>query len=285
MVIIKLMGGLGNQFFTYSFAYAKAKELNTNMIIDKQIYHTHYLLRKCEITLFDIDYEESVIKRSFGHGLLQRKIYNLLHAFLLRFKYKVIVISEDNYNCDDITDCNKNYFFSGYWQNYRYFENYKSDLRRQFRLKHERDELQGLIKIAQEEKIIALHVRRGDYVTFKGGKCLNPQYYYKAIEIVRGINGIKSSIWVFTDDVEYAKNTFGGIENIQYVDELGELSDVEQFQLMRNCNSFIIGNSTFSWWAAYLADSDNKIVVAPEVDMWKRDFYPSEWTVIDAILE
>jgi hypothetical protein len=84
------------------------------------------------------------------------------------------------------------------------------------------------------------------------------------------------------DDIEWIKENYKFPEkyDIEYVD-LGN-SDYEEFELMRNCKNFVISNSTFSWWAAYLSDYEDKCVALPE--KWTRKdncdcsgFYLEDW--------
>ena len=88
--------------------------------------------------------------------------------------------------------------------------------------------------------------------------------------------------WVFSDDIPYCKTIFPKTFNF-----ISGHSDIEDFFLMTLCNNFIIANSTFSWWAAWLSKSENKKIVAPK--RWfgpglkhhkTEDIYCKDWIVI-----
>lgn len=96
--------------------------------------------------------------------------------------------------------------------------------------------------------IVCVHVRRGDYVKSALHYNLGHDYYEEAMRIMGGTPVI------FTDDAEYCKREFPGIEVVS--------GDVfHDFYLMRQCKKFIIANSSLSWWAAWLSGGD---VVAPK---------------------
>lgn len=284
MIIIKILGGLGNQLFTYATAYALAKRLNVKLMLDEIIYHTNYSLRISNLDLFSISYNNKIINRSIGHNKFLIKLYNRFHKYLLRFYYNAIEIKEkeqfifQEFNCD----INKNYYLNGYWQNYKYFDNYREDLINEFKPLNLSETAQLIIDKISLVKPIAMHVRRGDYATFKGGKCLSLKYYKDAINYFDKCN-IKNPIWVFTDDIEYCKNNII-ISNrtVMYISENYKLNDIEEFFCMCKCQHIITANSTFSWWAAYLNSNINKIVISPVVDMWKESFYPNDWIKLKA---
>lgn len=287
MIIIKIMGGLGNQLFTYATAYALAKRNKTQLVLDEQIYQTFYSLRNCQLHEFNIEAQSVLIKRSIGHNKITNKVYNAYHDLLLRKKYHVHLVEEiKQFECQEFDiNSNENYYLKGYWQNYRYFDAYRSDLMRQINPKIISKDARELIERAKECKPTALHIRRGDYKTFQGGKCLGMEYYSDAIDLITQKTRRDNLIWIFTDDIEFCKEQFGTRKDIVYIGEQAKLSDVDEFNVMKHCENFILANSSFSWWAAYLCNCKNKKVVAPVVDMWKREFYLPEWYTIDATLE
>lgn len=280
MIIVKVMGGLGNQLFTYAIAYALSKQQKSSVILDKQIYHTSYSLRKCQLDSFTISFTKELIPFSFGHNRASKKIYNTFHDAYLKARYKPLVVSEkEEFEQQDIRVGDDNLYLKGYWQNYRYFHQYRKDLIREFQLKAVSEDAKRLIDRAAQEKPIAMHIRRGDYKTFKGGKCLSMDYYKQALAYLREEIKTDSPIWIFTDDVEFCKSQFTDT-SISYVSLMARLTDIEEFWVMTKCKHFVIANSSFSWWAAYLSESNGKKVAAPIVDMWKESFYLPEWKKI-----
>lgn len=305
MIIVEIVGGLGNQFFDYAIAYALARKNNTSVLLDKNSYHMDYW-RKFVLDEFNLDFQDAIMEKPFDkipivRFIYRRLIYNRLLKFKLRFLYRARHIPEKEWFAyQDFGDISGNVYLTGYWQNYRYFHDYRDEFIRQFTLKNPSQEAQRLAELARNEKAAALHLRRGDYITW--GKCLDINFYYKAIDMMRNDLGVNSPIWVFTEDVQFAELAFKNIDNVKYFKDIeretgGEkvgskerqnkaLTDIEEFYVMSNCHNFITANSTFSWWAAYLSNANphEKQVISPIVDIWTSDFYLPEWHTIKAEL-
>lgn len=165
------------------------------------------------------------------------------------------------------------------WQSYRYFDQYRDDIIRQFQpnfdFSPEASELRNDIR--NDDKSVAIHVRRGDYIQVNG--CISAEYYKQAIsEMLQRVPGAR--FYFFSDDIPWVKENFANIENAVFVNNDKTISDLEEFFIMSSANHQIIANSTYSWWAAYLNQNLSKIVYAPEVANWKGDFYPPEWNLI-----
>lgn len=285
MIIIKIMGGLGNQLFTYAFGYSQSKKNSTNLCLDLMIYHTTYTLRNFMLDDFNIDFTSRLLKKGFGRGKTI-KVYKFLHNAKLKILNAKDIDEKEEFAKQEFEEKKGNIYYRGYWQNYRYFDEYRQDIIRQFSLKKPSEKLKILFDRALKEKPIALHIRRTDYKNFKGGKCLSINYYKESIKMMKKRYSDNVPIWIFTDDLTFCNESFKDEKNIVYVSEEFALSDIEEFVLMSKCTGFVIANSTFSWWAAYLASNNtDQYVIAPVVDFWKKDFYLDEWTTIEASLE
>lgn len=99
---------------------------------------------------------------------------------------------------------------------------------------------------------------------YKGNEQFNvcsEHYYQEAMKrIVEEIPYAK--FFVFTDDVKGARDHFSFPYEVVF--ESGDDPVWEKLRLMYSCKHFIIGNSTFSWWAQYLGRNPSKIVYAPK---------------------
>lgn len=169
----------------------------------------------------------------------------------------------------------KNKYVSGHFQDMRYFDSIRSILKEEFRIKTPASvENQAMLQRLQTCNGVCLHVRRGDYLNPYWAKLniCDEAYYQKAVEEI--LNTVEDPVFfVFSNtskDLEWIRENYhfvnpktGKSVPMEYVDLSNP--DYEEFRLMRACKHFIIPNSTFSWWAAYLADEDS-VVCAP--DRW-----------------
>lgn len=131
----------------------------------------------------------------------------------------------------------------------------------------------------------AVHVRRGDYLRVGHYLPICPVHYFtKAMDEI-SIEYPETYFLIFSDDAEWCELQFGDMANATVVSQTESNSietEIAEFTLMRLCDAFIISNSTFSWWAAYLSNSQS--VVSP--DRWYNEglshldhsvFTPSHW--------
>jgi hypothetical protein len=120
---------------------------------------------------------------------------------------------------------------------------------------------------------VSLHVRRTDYVDEEHIHIHNictEKYYKDAIDKIR--KQYPSAVFfIFTDDKEWCRDHFKGPNFIVVELEEGEGTDIAEMTLMSRCKHHIIANSSFSWWAAWLNDSPEKIVIAPQKWINNRD--------------
>jgi hypothetical protein len=155
------------------------------------------------------------------------------------------------------------YDLDGYFQSYKYFEHCKGTV-----LYY----LNSFPRLKSDG--VAVHVRRGDYVRLQKTHPLQTVGYYSdAMDAFSG-----EHFTIFSDDIAWCKENLKGY-NVRYF--VSSSDDVVDFQCMAGFDKFIIANSSYSWWAAYLSGSNK--VVAPKnwvVGETTDDRVPSEWIKI-----
>jgi len=178
-------------------------------------------------------------------------------------------------------------YLEGYFQSERYFKSIEREVRAEFAFRTppspENESFVDLI--ANSPNASAIHVRRGDYVSdaktnARHGTC-SPAYYRESMRVLLERVG-RASAFVFSDDPDWAEENLDlGVPTCIVRHNPPEKGH-EDLRLMTQCKHFIIANSSFSWWGAWLSISANKLVLGPE--RWMRDpnlnlndVYPSEW--------
>lgn len=287
MIIVKFQGGLGNQMFQYAMGRVLSKKNNIELKFDdnelNKIGPTG-AYRSLEINVFDININKAnnnEIKK-FLPSFWQKKFFSILNKPIQTKKY----YQEKNINFDEnvfrLTD---NFCLDGYWQSWKYFDAYADIIRKDFTLKIDYlNKIDGkLLAQINGSNSVAIHVRRGDYVTNQNvnkfhGIC-NKEYYDQAVEFLK--NNVKNpKFFVFSDDPGWCKNEFDADFFI-----VSNYPGWHDLWLMSKCKHQIIANSSFSWWAGWLNDNNNKYVVVPK--RWFSGFdidnnyrFPENWIKI-----
>jgi hypothetical protein len=264
MVIVKIMGGLGNQMFQY--AYAKSlQDKGYDVKIDIsafEIYKLHggYQLGHYAVSLETSNSSENSkfylnslalkILRKLGFDSSRKKVEKSL-----LYDYKLLEIKDDNY-------------IEGYFQCEKYFKEVRKTLLKEFTIKNSisqyTKEMENKIKSLHNNSC-SLHVRRGDFVSRNNisihGFC-GLDYYQKAISYFeKKVKNIH--YFIFSDDIDWCKENLQ-MKNVIYINSKEKRMPHEDIYLMSLCKHNVIANSSFSWWGAWLNQNKNKIVIAPK---------------------
>lgn len=262
MIIVKLMGGLGNQLFQYAFGRSLAIKNNTDLYLDISYFNKKNekdTPRSFELQHFNINAKiaDNSILSKFINNKFDLK--NRLICSVLSFnQYKKI--KEKHVDFDDSLNQKKgNLYFRGYFQDERYFANFKTIIAQElsYNKSIKKDYQIYLDAITQnKENAVAIHIRKTDFtnaVNKDKFDIVSDDYYLKKVEEYKSINrDIK--FFCFSDDIEYCKKLFDKTENIIYI-EATKPNSTDEFYLMQTCKQHIIGNSTFAWWAVWLSNN------------------------------
>jgi hypothetical protein len=288
MIVVKLMGGMGNQLFQYAAGRALSLRHNTKLYIDTSFLEANsnkaYTQRDYELGAFNIQAEllPMEMKRVINH--------QIKNSWLSRFREKLGIsdslktYSEQGHQYNSIfVSLPDNTYLSGFWQSEMYFEYFEEVIRKELKIKSEFitgiESYEDMLRVGRS---VSLHVRRGDYVNLKSasdfhGVC-DLNLYEKALLILKKKYGDLRVI-IFSDDIPWCKENLK-IPIEKYFIETD--SAVKDLFLMQKCDHHIIANSSFSWWGAWLNPNKEKTVIAPlkwfnsnEVDT--RNIVPESW--------
>jgi hypothetical protein len=278
MLIVNIIGGLGNQLFQYAF-YHYLEMNNHDVKIDDSYYDTYRFHNGFELIKAFKLHPRLATKdevNEFIHGFQRSKNIivffkkRLFDKFDIQFLKDTVVKWEYKNPLKNrlLLDLKKAYLI-GYWSREQYFKEIRESLvnKLQFRLDHPLET--GNLEILEELKsdsTIAIHVRGGDYSDLAR---LQKQYYIHAIQKIKEITEVKQII-VFTNDKQFTRNLLGQISYKIVENNQGDRSFIDMY-LMSNASNLIIANSTFSWWAAYL-NRTARVVVYPSVFEHISDF-------------
>jgi hypothetical protein len=273
----------------FQYAYARALQLRTGqkVYLDINRIYKEQLETKGTPRLYTLD--KFNINLPIAEGLEKKYFFikqdNIIETILNEFSQKSILVprfykENTSFYKENLKWVRGNQYLMGWFQDEKYFAEYRSVLLRDFTPKDRIKISRRLKKILNEEETVSVHVRRTDYKKIKNA--LPIKYYKNALKYIDSC--VQNPIYiVFTDEIEWVKENIDFGKNVIYISEEEKLQDYEELLIMSKCRHNIIANSTFSWWGAWLNRNDGKIVIGPKVwfnggeDVMKCNIMPKEW--------
>jgi hypothetical protein len=303
-----LMGGLGNQLFQLAAALNYTEAGSDVVLVDKIGNPRTNEMGSAEISSFklppNVQLQEIKLKSIFlkkainlGIRLSARKQRTAILKFSYRFFSQLlaaILRSGSNYVCisngvgyDSNFKASQKGINIGYFQSHIYLNNYNTFHSMQgLMINNPSVEFQQMVARAKVDPPLVVHVRLGDYKTENSFGIPSAKYYSEALEYFE-TSDPALRIWLFSNEPREAitliPEKFRERTEIVSVESL---SSAETLELMRYGSSYIIANSSFSWWGAALSFTTNAKVIAPKP--WFRssrtpsELVPSTWLQFDA---
>lgn len=280
----RLQGGLGNQLFIYyaaaSYAIANKQEVITFDVSGLGQANTE---RTLELDKFDlpIKYEVSVSRIPRVARAILTRINRLLPAVNCRIGY--LQPTEVGFSAALLKG--KYFEVSGYFQSWRYSELVKKTFpSHSLNADVASSWAESRISAAKDSKPILCHIRRGDFLKLQDSfGVLSYEYYLNAINQLRS-KGAKGPVWVMSDSPNEISLEFLQNADAELIIEPANTIATDTFAVMQACDSYIISNSTFSWWAAYTSNAKNVIAPKPWFKSMEEplDLIPENWIRIQS---
>lgn len=306
VLVVQLMGGLGNQLFQYALGRRLALANSAQLILDATGYgddttpDAEMGIRICGLNHFRIVGTIVQVRESGPAGRIPirrwirkaRRAGNRLLDQAKPYYLREEIVEPVEMRCRYDPRVQKRTFrgtlwVRGFWQSERYFLDIEDKIRGELMLRDEPSgknaELAARISSAES---VAIHVRHGDNANAVAAELgvLPRAYYEGAIRQLR--QEVKEPAFVvFSDDVAFARQQLGTEDAFTFVDHNDAANSHEDLRLMSLCNHHVLANSTFGWWGAWLAKHPGQVVIAPrryylEADRPNPDLYPPTWRLV-----
>jgi len=291
-IITRISGGLGNQLFSYAAARRLALKNQAELVLDDK---SGFSFKNDYMRIYQLNNFNIPCRKIRKHEMF--KIFPRIHRYLKRNINIILKYNKRNYIFQENDDfdfrllnlkVNDTLYIEGLWQSENYFKDFEKQIRRDLSIKPPKD----LMNIQMAKRIkrlnsIAIHIRFYDDLKFVNKK-LHKLYVVKKKYYKIAINKMKklfpnAHYFIFADrslksleDLPLKeKNT-----TIVNINKNGKNLDFADLWLMSLCKHFVIGNSSFSWWGAWLAKNNNKTIFVPKLKFLKKREIPKSWTLI-----
>jgi hypothetical protein len=262
-IISRIKGGLGNQMFCYAMARSLSLRSNKKLILDTETGFAKDKYKR-EYSLSGYALVNEVNTNLPRYYKVRRKMRILgFPRFNSRFPLSINETSLDfNSNLMNLKS-SRNIYLDGYWQSVSYFIDYQNIIRRDFTPLMEKPKhlLQMERRICGMNTTVFVHFRFFDNKPHTVTDNVSFEYYQKAFSKLEQIL-VNPTYYVFSDKIDKVRNLFD-IPAERFVKVTESYGDHLDLWLMSKCSHAIIANSTFSWWAAWLINNPEKIVIAP----------------------
>lgn len=268
-VVVRIEGGLGNQLFQYACGRSLADRLGCRLALDLRGLDIQGD-RPFQLDAYQIraDIADTDLLSSIPNGRPSR--WNRTKSRLAQLApnfYSFPVFWPRSFAFDQrFKQLTHPVYLVGYWQSEKYFDWNRATLL---------SDIQPVLPLSLNTPFlceiegctsVALHIRRGDYVSNEQsaqfhGLC-DISYYQAAVKNLKAhVPDIQ--VFVFSDDIEWAKKHLILDVPIYFVESTSTDNGRTDLELMRRCKHHIIANSSFSWWGAWLCTHPEQQVRAP----------------------
>jgi hypothetical protein len=259
MIVVRIMGGLGNQMFQYAFGAYLASRHNTELWLDCSALESDplrdFMLDRWQVTGREApqSVREMIPRKRRWYQAWSRPGRRLRRVAEKPFGFRRRYLETP----DDS-------FLDGYWQSEQFLPGMKRRLGAEFQ---PAGPLSAMTQAVAEKmtggESVSLHVRRTDYLSLSYANPCPLDYYEQSVaEVLAKHAGVQ--LFVFSDDIPWCRQQFDFPCPVMFVDHNDATTAHEDMWLMSRCRHHIIANSTFSWWGAWLGVDETGEVYAPQ---------------------
>lgn len=281
-IVVELAGGLGNQAYMLFAAQSLADRVGASRLCFVKSLQFQRSSHGTSITKLNLANDDQGIKLS---ALARSRMISMFYlSRLLGGKY---VGLRNKYCWSHLPEISTpkpptkgDVYVRGYFQTSKYATEWRS--KNILEIRSSSTGMDDLMQVCSRKKILAMHVRRGDYASHEETHGLVPlSFYREALEFTIESHGLPEEIWIFSDDIDFCKTELQQYLEIEleFPELKWNLTTEEAFVAFSKASVLVTGNSTFSILAATLSQAD--LVIAPDPPFRSLEvsqtFYPSDF--------
>lgn len=302
-----LSGGLGNQIFQYVAARAIFDQ--SRIILDYSLLNPR-LLQNGLPEIVDLKLSKNVAFECPKRSLLQRKLAELIlkgssvradHSIRRKALIKIFpslcfivgelffkgskILAPRGIGYSEISmSAHKSHLLIGNFHSYSWFDKNPLQFKSELSLQAGIDVIDSFRRAASIERPIVVQMRFGDFLEIKELNVVTRDYFANSLALAQS-RAPNSKVWIFSNDFEKAREYLGDA----YLDEFKEIdpkgfTSAQILELLKLGTGYIISNSTFGWWGAYMTYTPNSFVCVPAnwyaTMLTPRNLIPSFWEKI-----
>lgn len=270
-IISRVFGGLGNQLFCYAAARRLALVNNAELVLDDTsgFVRDHAYQRRCQLHRFNIPCRSATsaerleplsrVRRYFKRAASRRWPFeerNYIQQEGIDFDHRLLTAKP-----------RETVYVEGYWQSEQYFKDVEATIRQDLRIIPPTDKINlAIAKRIRSCLAVAVHMRFFDAPQEQELNNAPGDYYMRAIAKMETL-APDAHYFVFSDQPAAARARIPVSENRMTLvsHNQGDENAYADLWLMTQCQHFIIANSTFSWWGAWLGERPDSMVMTPGV--------------------
>jgi hypothetical protein len=272
MIIVRYKGGMGNQMFQYAFGRQLARQLEARLVFDPSnlLYRNNppdFVYRNYDLDVFSPQEVSFLAPPNLLAPVYNLRLKKLSQAVNWAVKRGLPVLKEPHFhfNSGVLASAKEGIIYDGWWQSPKYFAGVEKEIREDFRFSRQIiPESRELLARIENSNAVCLNVRRTDFLKVDTLNATNQEYFERGADYL-GRKLSEPRFFVFSDDVAWCRDNIKTGYPTEFVGhEHKGFKFGNYMQLMTRCKHFLIPNSSFAWWAAWLNTGPDKLVVAPE---------------------
>jgi hypothetical protein len=277
-----MSGGLGNQLFQYATALQIAKNNSLPLLLDVSSFSSFSIRSFCidklipSVSIISKEYVKTLVEPS---NIISKKVTD----FFGWRRLPKIVETKKGFD-SQIAKIDIPCYLKGSFISFKYFESINEDFINSI-VFSEMDKSAAIESMIQyvDYNIVCVSIRRGDFLKYPSLNVCTKEFYLRSIDRARELL-FKPTFLFFSDDINWVRETFVA-SDFRFWD-VKNYSLTMKLYAMNMCNHYVISNSSYSWWGAWLNQSITKKVfcsskVENDGSFPIDDYYPSSWIRIN----